>query len=455
MVCFQILVSFASLTGTTRGFLFDTKCPAPLPCTCRSDVIDCKSKQLSQVPVFSRHNEQYSPISLYLSNNQLTVIPAYAFTNLSTINATVITLYLRHNHISNIENHAFSGVENAVKVISLEYNNLTHLPLALTELSSLVYLNLLDNPLFKLDAPILANISRSLNSFSFSVDRFSRFPNELQLLTTLSTLTINGIKFPMVHSTVFHSFENSLTSLEMSHANFESIPAAVCKLKYLTSFKSDYSPNLSRYNSSIFDECNHMMTNVTSLKLRNDKLTTIPQLALIFPKLENLDIQLNEFHFIESRAIAGLTSLTYFNLGFNHFTHIPFAVNKAFNVQSLWVDGNQIETVEELDLFRLHNLTTLLLYRNPIVYLSPFAFTHNPLLNHIDMRFTNLMHIPKALLGLNNLRSVSLNAKPIECSCHDMSYLKSWNVTSINVDVTCSSGKSVKTYLTTDLPKCP
>ena len=159
-------------------------------------------------------------------------------------------------------------------------------------------------------------------------------------------------------------------------------------------------------------------------------------------------------HFIESNSFAGLTSFTYLGIAYNNLTRIPFAVNKAVNLRNLHVYDNQIDAVEDLDLSRLHNLTSLSLSGNPIVYLSPFAFTHNPLLNYIDISHTNIGHVPRALLGLKHLRNVHLSRKPLDCSCQAMSYLRSWNVTSIYIDATCSSGKSVKTYLTTDLPKC-
>ena len=178
MVCFQILVSFTSLTETTTGFLYDTKCAAPPPCTCYSNTIQCDNKNLSQVPVFTKHNEQYysiNPITLRLDSNQLTTIPAYAFKNLPPINVTRI--WLNNNHISSIETLAFSGVENSVSGLFLSSNNLTHLPLALTELSSLHELHLYGNSLVKLDASVLANISSSLNNLRISVDRFTRFPN--------------------------------------------------------------------------------------------------------------------------------------------------------------------------------------------------------------------------------------------------------------------------------------
>ena len=456
MIYFQILVSFASLIGTTTGFLFDTKCIAPPPCTCSSNYIRCNFKQLSKVPVFTRLNEHISSIYLDLSWNYFTTIPSYAFTNLSTVNPTSIGLYLDHNHISNVDNHAFSGVELALTVLRLQNNNLTHIPHALAKLSKLSSLNLSGNPLAILGASVLANLSCSLNIFRISVDRFTSFPNELHLLTSLSTLTIDGISFSMLNSTVmvFHTLEKSLTALEMSHSNFDSIPVAVCRLKSLETFGSDYSPNLGRYNNSIFDECNHEMTNVTFLSLENDQLTTIPRLAHIFPSLQTLLLYGNNLHFIESNSLAGMTSLTYIYLAYNHFNRIPFAVNMTFNLLELNVDNNQIDTVEELDLSSLHNLTTLSLLGNPIVTVSQFAFTSNPLLNNIDMSYNKIGHVPRALLGLNHLRNVDLSSKHIDCSCQAMNYLRSWNVTSINIYGDCSSGRSVKRYLTADLPKC-
>ena len=300
MICFQILILFVGLTGITTGFLFDTKCAASPPCTCSSNKIDCYNKHISKIPVFTRHNGQEFSLTLDLGYNQLTTIPAYAFKNLTVVNATRIDLILYQNHISNIETHAFSGVESAVTYIRLQNNNLTHLPIALTELSSLHSLNLLNNPLVKIDASVLANISSSLNSLYISVNRFSSFPNDLQLLTIPSTLRIDGITFPMLHSNVFHSFQKSLTTLEMSYTNFESIPAAVCRLNSMEFFTSSYSPNLGRYNGSIFDECTHKMTNVTSLTLQSDHLRTIPKLANIFPSLRILFMYDNDLHFIES-----------------------------------------------------------------------------------------------------------------------------------------------------------
>ena len=104
----------------------------------------------------------------------------------------------------------------------------------------------------------------------------------------------------------------------------------------------------------------------------------------------------NDLHFIESNSLAGLPSLAYLNIGGNHLTRIPFAVSKAYNLRDLRFDHNQIDTVEDSDLSSLHILTSLSLIGNHIAYLSPFAFTHNPLLYNIDISYTNIGHVPRA-----------------------------------------------------------
>ena len=449
-----MFVLFASLIGTTTSFVFNTKCVAPSPCTCSSNDIYCNNKQLSQVPVFSRHNEQYSTITLQLQSNHLTSIPSNAFKNLSAVNASSIYIYLQDNNIVNIDLHAFSGIEHAVTYLNLANNNITHLPQALEELSSLRELYFLGNPLANIDVTVLANISSKLNTLTLSFAKFSSFPPELNVLTKLSSLTIDNIQFLFVHSIVLQAFETSLTSLQMSHASFESIPAAVCRLKSLTTFISNYSPNLGKYNASIFDKCTHRMTTVTHLTLQNDQLTVFPKLASVFPNLQSLDLRNNLLYFIESTSLSGLSSLSILNLSKNKFTSVPSAIDRAKNLQNLYIDNNQIHTVEDFDFQCLHILSFIGLYHNPLVYLSPYAFSHNPLLQQVDLDVTKLGHIPRALLGLKHLSYIRLSGQPISCSCHAMSYLKTWNVSSMSIFAICSSGKPVKTFLISDLPKC-
>ena len=390
-----------------------------------------------------------------INNNRLTVIPNNAFYNLSAFNASDVQIMLDNNHIYNIELDAFSGVEQVLTFLNLNNNNLTHLPLALKKLSSLHTMYILGNPLLSLDASVLASLSNKLNIFRISIEKVASFPNELRYLTALSKLRMYNITVPMLHSAVFHGFENTLTFLEMSFTSFESIPSAFCRLKSLKTFLCEYSPNLSNYDLSIFDECSHPMTTVTGLSLMHNKLTTMPKLDAVFPKLEYLYLNGNALHYIADSSLTGLTSLVAFDISYNAFTHIPFAVNEATSLQYLNVEHNKIETVEEMDLMRLHNLTHIYLMGNPIVYVSPHAFLHNPWLSAVFLENTTLGHIPLAVIGLGHFSQINLSGKPIECSCNAMSNLKSWNVSEVEIRAKCNSGNSVKTYLTSELPKCP
>ena len=412
---------------------------------------------LAQVPVFTKHYEQSKyTIYVHLEDNQMTRIPANVFQNLSTINASRIYIYLSNNQIVNIEPYAFKGIGNSVRQIDLQNNNLTHLPMALKELTGLNALNLLGNPIVSLDNSVLANIGKTLYSISMSIDKCSSFPTQLSLLTKLSTLRINNIRvhYPLNDSTLLHGFENSLRTLEMSSADFERIPAAVCELKYIRSFISNNSPNLSKHNASIFDQCTQPMTSVTLLKLQNDQLTIFPKIETVFPNLQVLQLNYNNLYFIESSTFKGMASLTTLQIGYNRFTSVPSAINKATNLRTFRAYYNQIHTVEDFDFVRLHNLTTISLAGNPLVYLSPDAFTPTPFLQTVRLDNTMIGHIPRALLGLKHLDTVWLSGKPTICACNAMSYLKPWNVSAITIYATCSSGKPVKTFLKTDLPKC-
>ena len=333
------------------------KCVVPSPCTCNNNNIQCENKHLSKVPVFTIHNEQFNSIYVDLSYNQLTIIPAYAFTNLSPLNATDISIDLSNNYISNIEPDAFGGIENDVTSLNLHNNYLTYLPLAFSLLSSLRRLNMLRNPLVNFDTLVSTNFSTIIDDLKITIEVSASFPDQL------------GV-------------ENSLTRLDMSYSSFETVPLAVCRLKYLQSFVADYSANLNRCSSSIFAACNHTMPNVNALLLRYDKLSTIPKLATIFPRQVVLNLEGNALQFIESNSFAGLTSLSELDIRGNRLTRIPFAVNKLFNLHHLDASDNQIYTVDDLDFANLQNLSTLFLHHNPLVYISPLAFLHTPLLFH-------------------------------------------------------------------------
>ena len=450
---FQLLLLLASHAWTASGFIINTSCPRL--CSCFGDFIECDNRQLTKVPVFPRYIGHSPYLNIILSYNRLTTITAHVFENISAVTTQDISINLDHNFISVIEIGAFAGIENLVKDLDLENNYLTHLPLALKELSSVESIDLLGNPLLNLDASVLAALSNTLKIFNADINHFASFPDDINLLSTLTILRMTGFNFTTMNSIAFHGFKDTLTTLHISHTKFHRVPAAVCRLTNLDSLTLDFSPSLGQYSGYIFEKCRRPFASVTYVSLANDQLTTIPSLVSIFPKLRVLNLKSNALHVIKNYSFIGVNSLVYLNLNGNNFTHIPSAVNQAVNLQTLSLGYNQIRTVNDGDLLNLQNLTRLNLNDNPLAYISPSAFAHTPFLNYINMIVTKLDQIPKAVIGLKHLRNILLNGKPINCSCTAMNYLKPWNVTRSNMVATCSSGTSVKAYLTTQLPKCP
>ena len=219
----------ASLSERSSGFLINT-CAAPLPCDCiLNGFIECDNKQLRKVPIFTKYVGHSPYLNIILDHNRLTTIPSHVFENISSASTQEITIDLDNNFISVIEIGAFAGIENLVKDLELENNYLTHLPLALKELSSVKSIGLLGNPLLNLDASVLAALSNTLKIFYVDINRFASFPGDIDLLSTLTDLTMTGFNLSVINSTAFNGFEDTLTRLQISHAKFHHVPVAVCR----------------------------------------------------------------------------------------------------------------------------------------------------------------------------------------------------------------------------------
>ena len=448
---------FIGFFGISAGFLFDTKCVASSPCTCSREFIYCNKKNLTQFPLLTEHPDGLNHHEFYLrlDNNNLTTIPALAFENLSSIDASRVYLHFEKNHINNIDINAFEFIENNVTYLNLEHNFLTHLPAALGKLTSLNYLLLLDNPLVSLDAIIFASMSTNLRTLSLSLRHFASLPHELHVLSALQSLTLHNITFPDWNSTVFQIFETSLKILHISYSNFTSIPSAVCGLHALTSLNVNHSPNLNTNNVPIFDKCAKKLAFLTYLSLQYNDLTVLPRFGSLFPTLETLRLDHNLLSFVQDDlTFANLWWLNSLYLRHNQLSRIPFAVNRAQNLRQLFLSSNQIKTVEGYDVFRLRNLTWLTLDNNPVDFISDNVFNFNPFINNMDLSKTMLKQVPRALMRLPRLQIVYESGLPIECSCQAMSYLKRWNVKPIQINAKCSSGGTVKTFLTHNLTTC-
>ena len=276
---------------------------------------------------------------------------------------------------------------------------------------------------------------------------------------------MDKIRVSTLDADIFQWFEISLSTLVIS-SRLNGMSHAVCGLTNLTSFEYVNRPGLffGLSNTVVFDDWNSTCTktHLTHLNLNCIELQAFPKISIFFPNLQFLSVSHNRIQFIENDAFDHASQLLNLDLSDNWFVRVPSAINRLSNLTWLNMCGNQIVSLEDTDLFGLVKLTTLILDNNHLVYVSANAFRNNPL-EHIDFRRTELVHIPNALLALNNLSnnnymlSVSFDESRIDCSCAQMSSLKSLKI-SFTFCGLCPRSlrhETIMDYIRKDFQHCP
>ena len=201
--------------AVTTGFLFDDECVAPSPCTCKDYSIECNN--IDHVPLFTKPHQQESNLLINLANNRISTIPANAFSNLSTMNASIITMFLSYNQITQINPQAFSGIDHAVDYLRLNDNNLTSLPVALGYLTNLRLLDIRHNPITVLDGSVMSQIGKSLETFELAVHNITNLSYDMRSFKSLRALTLESVPFSRYNNFVAFSGLESLLSLISTH----------------------------------------------------------------------------------------------------------------------------------------------------------------------------------------------------------------------------------------------
>ena len=220
--CVLIFILFV-----TTGFLYDD-CPAPAPCKCTYDAIECGDRNLGGVPAFHTTSlKQLSSWSLNLSGNSIPGLLCNGFFNLQSFsNGQDIYIDLSSNNIrvNSFCIDAFHGIENNVTWLNLDDNELTSIPFAIGQLKHLETLSVLHNPLTTIDESVIISIRRTLSHIS--IPNMSTWPDAVQYLTKLITLELQGFS-RNIPVDAFKGFRSALVELYLHGFNFTTIPSAV------------------------------------------------------------------------------------------------------------------------------------------------------------------------------------------------------------------------------------
>ncbi|XP_060569099.1 leucine-rich repeat protein soc-2 homolog [Ruditapes philippinarum] len=450
---------FQAVILVLTTFALVNTCSVPTSCTCYNSSISyrirCSHKKLTNVPSMLPSNIHVHKLYLFFNVNLFTVIPNNVFETFSFFNASDVYLTLSNNNIRLIENDAFNGIENVITDLNLYSNNLMTIPFAISKLVNLKTLKIQKNPLRSLDSSVMAHIGQSLTYFSLDLNHFTKMPRELRYLRVLQSLTINHIPFSHMDVNAFQGVNHTLKTLYLEYSKLEKMPLSICRLSNLSLLSFTYDSYLKENKSSILMSCGCKLPSVTRLYLHSNSLHTFPDIFALFPSLTLLHMLGNNLQYIDYEKIPNNSNLTNLLLTNNLFDRVPYALNRLKFLKSLSLDGNNIKTIDTPDLVGLHSLTYLGISSNPIMFIAPDAFKHNVNLRHLRLYNTHLKHIPVAVTTLTKLFEIDLDGMSIECTC-DMSYLKHWNVSTIDIEGNCPfSSESIKYFIMHSLQSCP
>ncbi|XP_060605517.1 uncharacterized protein LOC132758013 isoform X2 [Ruditapes philippinarum] len=232
----------------------------------------------------------------------------------------------------------------------------------------------------------------------------------------------------------------TITDIKQFSANVDKINLYFSYNK-LTVIQNDTFRNLSSINANDIDlqlqgnmihriesnAFNGIAKTIKSLQLQSNNITILPLAIKYLVNLKSLDICDNPLHSLDTLVMHNIgRSLTYFSFDLDTFTEWP----------------------KELHYLRV--LESLIANHIPYPQLDVNVFHGFEILD-----YTRLDHVPVAVTFLTKLRYLKLSGRPIDCTC-DMSYLKHWNVSSVNTFSTkcASSSETVKHFIMTFLQSC-
>lgn len=323
-----------------------TQCDCEVPPGGGQPIINCKSRQLTAVPVFSSSSTQYSELTL--ADNNIQTISDGAFNGLY-----FNRLDLSGNPVLTVSNQAFNGVEAVLKELILNLASSAEFPTV--PISGLQILETLE--------------VRNYSKASLPTDALLR-------LTTLKDLRIVSSRLRNLTSDAFKGQRVSLQKLSLQQNQLGRVPtstlAPLLSLQYL-----DLSANqISQLPANAFSG---------SVSLQSIVLDTNPLQSNVDPKaFADITITLRSLSFLSCQlgdrsldAIKPLDQLTTLNLRRNSLTNLPNDLFTRTNLlHYLILDSNRLTTINRAIFFNISSsLMTLDLRDNPLTNLPSDTFS--------------------------------------------------------------------------------
>ncbi|XP_078267957.1 slit homolog 3 protein-like isoform X1 [Rhinoraja longicauda] len=400
-----------------------TSCPPA--CVCSNNIVDCRGKGLTEIPV----NLPENIVEIRLEQNLIKTVGAGAFTQYKKLKR----IDLSKNQISDIAADAFQGLRSLTSLV-LYGNKITELPKGLFD--GLISIQLLLLNANKINC-LRVNTFQDLQNLNL----LSLYDNKLQtiakgLFTPLRSIqTLHLAQNPFVCDCHLRWLSDYLHNnpIETSGARCSNPRRLANKRinqikgkKFRCSGSEDYRTKLS---SDCFmdlvcpEKCR---CEGTVVDCSNQKLYRIP--SHLPEYTTELRLNDNELAILEATGIfKKLPNLRKINLSNNKVRDIrEGAFEGASGVLELLLTGNELEMVHNRMFSGLSGLKTLMLRNNRISCVSNDTFTGLTsvrLLSLYDNRVTTIT--PGAFNTLHSLSTINLLANPFNCNCH-LAWLGRW-----------------------------
>lgn len=354
---------------------------------------------------------------LDLSKNQLTQLPLEI-----TEPNNLVTLNLSHNQLTQLPPE-IKKLKN-LKTLNLFHNRLTQLPSEIAELENLITLNVGKNKLTQLPSKIAE--LKKITTLDVGLNPLTQLPQEIGELVDLTALNLSRTQLTGLPPEIKKL--KKLKKLNLSRAQLTGLPPEIAELKKLTDLylkenqltklptetreiKSLIRLNLSKNNLTQLPSGIGELKNLSKLDLSWNQLTLLPP---EIGELKNLTVLYLDGSLLAQvpPEIGELKNLTRLNLCKNKLTQLPPEIGKLKNLTELKLYENQL-TQLPLEIGELKNLTELNLYKNQLTQLPPEI---KGLKNLITLNLADnwLTELPSEISELENLTALYLSENPLK-----------------------------------------
>lgn len=425
-------------------------CPGPPRCTCQYNIIYCNYLNLTDVPEFTKPDNENMTWDIELHNNNIKRIQNGAFKNLK-----LEMLLIFANEIEVVEEDAFSGSEDTLYVLHLYNNKLTSVPSAVGKMRKLMGLDIHNNPISTIREDVLRNVSSTLSGIMFGDTAMKSWPNSINVLSNLDSITIVNLNISKIPDDAFAYFCN-LSSFEMISTNVSSIPTSLSDRSLLEDVLLVDNPMLT--TESFEPETFTKLSRLMRMTIMNSSITILPNIFNKLNKLFMLQLENNPITSIPDHVfhLNFSTNFWFMTLKNTSLVNIPKALSNLTTLTRLDFMISLITEIQDTDFSKMDKLVRMYFTNSPLHTVSDNAFHGLKSLKYLTLDNTHLTAVPKAMMNLPSLSELSLSNTKIVCTCNNLGWIKQWpRHSEVEIYGSCYNIRmTIALFIYKELPKC-